>query len=195
MIKNVAIVTLVLLGWALGTPCTSHAGAPPESGPFSDLSLRDERTNVAIPETVTSYLEEVLPGYVEVTLEDYSEIYVKNDRSWLTRNVSADFDGNSQNDFALLMKTSTGNVVLVSVHAIEESYEHYVIADDLGKSPTRFVLGVDGPGPTSVGMADAVPPRIKDLKWPGITANEMETCNSLFYYFEDGKYVKAYRGL
>ena len=140
------------------------------------------------------YLGEQFRACEAVTAEDYDpeDLRLLGPR-W---RVTGDFDGNGQQDICLLMKCpGEGNLLIVAVHRTAAGFEHFVLDRMLcGGRRIGTTLDTEGPGLVRVSMADDVE-ELKDLSNPGILVNVLETCNERLYYWEDGRYKSAYRGL
>ena len=140
------------------------------------------------------YLEQHFPACEMLTGEDYdSETLRLFAPSW---RVTGDFDGNGEQDICLLMKGSNKGVsLLVAVHRTADGFEHFVLNRRQYRGRVRTTLDTEGPGFARVSMADDVDEQLKELFNPGILATEIETDDETLYYWEDGRYESAYRGL
>lgn len=181
---------------------TSLSAAPdvkepePKNEKVAESEIVPTPPEVSLPKAVKDYLSEHLKGYEAVGKQDYEQWWFEEvtdfSPCWSLR---ADFDGNSKDDYALLMKKDQ-KVVFVVVRAIEKGYVHDVLNNDISDLPVRATLQLQGPGLTSVDMADAEKPEMKNLMNSSVTTRILETDDhDYLHYWENGQWHEAYIGL
>lgn len=178
----------------------SHAISKPTSE--SVLAEKEEKLiapvapeQVKLPDSLLGSLAKVHDGVRPIAKDDYDPKQYPHTKDHIHCVVKADFDGNGEDDYAILA-TDSKRVLLVVMHSINKGYKHYDIQLDkeLTKLPCDLTLRLQPKGLTWVSVAGDIPVEKKTLKNPAFEVNILETGYRQLHYWEDGTYHSVYRG-
>lgn len=164
--------------------CTFHTKA-------SDLGYNDSLKGntyspTVIPKDLQECMKETLPGYSLPQIDDY----LPNWREYSPHvNMpfvsSADFNGDGQMDYALLLLNRRRELFLFVFHKTPNGFRHFVVDDYPIRDKIDIILSVEPKGEWEV--LDEVITVPNDA----ILAEMMEESLSVAYYWDGKKYVKV----
>jgi len=163
------------------------------------------RECAVLPSSVLTYLKHVEPNYRPVTHLDYdpswfdpNRDYYAPEMDWFNWIIRADFDGNGQDDFVLLMR---GNIdgeqiaALVAIRARGDGWTHEMLESEVWDRPMTEAVYQTPPGIFGLGLADDPDPEMKRLFAPSFVCAALESCGANQYYWEKGSWHSVYIGL
>lgn len=191
-LRAITIVQILAL-----VSCIRAHGENPEEQPSSPAPHE-----VSIPTSLKKYLTKKLPDYRLVSKKDYEPYWFDPankqylvDFNW---SIRADFDGNGNDDYALLMIGKVDGErleALVAVRRLNDGWAHDILSSYSSKPPITEKIYIDTPGEKAMGLADEENPEMKMLSFPSIIAEALESCGTTRYYWENGAWREIYIGL
>lgn len=188
MLVSLRTVVRVAIGAVLVCSCATTE---------TKVELRDP---VVMPQPelfgdVSEYVRARLPDKRFLAKDDYEPETYGYFREQIRWALTGDFDGNGIEDTAALMADESGTVSLVVFHRSKNGIRHYVLENDLGQLPIRNTLSLQPADWTWVSHADDDNAKPKKLERPGIVEDLLETCYTMLFYWEHGRYHSVYRGV
>ncbi len=203
---------------------------PKEDG--APTKLANAARGTVLPVAVLRYLKQALPEYRPVTPSDYDPSWFNPLRKYSAPRMSifnwvlrADFDGNGDVDYALLLRGGEDEDLkaFVVVRATENGWTHDILdayrwpplpdpdkpaPGDIYQRNVSQVIRLVSPGLHSLVLTeglspDAIPldrygepiPTRKALLLPSIVCSALESCSADQYYWEKGKWHQVYVGM
>lgn len=151
--------------------------------------------NAAVPKGVTAYVKRHFPEYEYPQKDQFEKMWVEyvkhEDKSkkvpWIVR---ADFDGDKEDDYALILKKKGENKFkFISVHSKKGKFSHYRILDDKEYKEGRtidFGFYLEPPGLIKEYPLDSAREMVQNGN-PGITMYLFEQ-SSVYIYWKYNKY-------
>jgi len=180
MLKQLILQTLILV---LLTASLSN----------NSISQELDACHKQIPQSLIIELKREYPLYRLVIVSDYAPETIKYEKQYHEGNeclsiISADFDGNSENDFGVLITDNANNEVLIVARSIKNKWIIEKLMDfNQGRLGTSYVNRIDPGTYEDIWGNGSKPGRVEKISTnkPGIITGTIESSGVAYFYTEN----------
>lgn len=179
-ITSISIIALVVL-------CSCKAADDPERNPDSGKKII-EQTNPQseLPNGLYSYISTELPDFSLVKTSEYiselSNFLEKDSQPYFCR---SDFDGNGQNDYAILLWENESTICIIVFNSVDNGYNYQTLeCFEKTKGSLDIVLSTEPKGEWS-SIDETI-----DVPYDGILVEFLEESHSYSYYWKNDSFLK-----